>query len=43
MTAINPYRSYDPSVSLYKVPEFVIDGEKMLYHALYGNEVYAQL
>ena len=42
-TSINPYRGHDSSVSLYQVPEFVVDGEKMLFHALYGNEAYEKL
>jgi len=42
-TTMNPYRGHDASVSLYQVPEFVLGGEKMLYHALYGNEAYEKL
>jgi len=42
-TSINPYRAHDSSVSLYQVPEFVVDGEKLLFHALYGNEAYEKL
>jgi len=42
-TSMNPYRAHDSSVSVYQVPEFVVDGEKMLFHALYGNEAYEQL
>lgn len=42
-TSINPYRSHDSTVSVYQVPEFVVDGEKMLFHALYGNEAYEKL
>lgn len=42
-TTVNPYRGYDPSVSVYQVPEFVVDGEKMLYYALYGNDAYEKL
>ncbi len=42
-TSMNPYRAHDPTVSLYQVPEFVVDGEKLLYHALYGNEAYEKL
>ncbi|CAF0990726.1 unnamed protein product [Rotaria sp. Silwood1] len=42
-TTMSPYRAYDSSVSLYQVPEFVVGGEKMLYHALYGNEAYEKL
>ncbi|CAF1368739.1 unnamed protein product [Rotaria magnacalcarata] len=40
---MNPYRAHDSTVSVYQVPEFVVGGEKMLYHALYGNEAYAKL
>ncbi len=42
-TSMNPYRSHDQSVSVYQVPEFVVDGEKLLYYALYGNEAYEKL
>ncbi len=42
-TSMNPYRAHDPTVSLYQVPEFVVDGEKLLYYALYGNEAYEKL
>lgn len=42
-TTMNPYRAHDTSVSVYQVPEFVVDGEKMLFHALYGNEAYEKL
>lgn len=42
-TSMNPYRAHDSTVSVYQVPEFVVDGEKMLYHALYGNEAYEKL
>lgn len=42
-TSINPYQAHDSTVSLYQVPEFVVDGEKMLFHALYGNEAYEKL
>lgn len=42
-TAMNPYRAHDSTVSVYQVPEFVVDGEKMLFHALYGNEAYEKL
>jgi len=42
-TSMNPYRSHDASVSVYQVPEFVVSGEKLLYHALYGNEAYERL
>ena len=42
-TTMSPYRGHDSSVSVYQVPEFVVGGEKMLYHALYGNEAYEKL
>jgi len=42
-STMSPYRAHDSSVSVYQVPEFVVDGEKMLYHALYGNEAYEKL
>ena len=42
-TTMSPYRGHDASVSVYQVPEFVVGGEKMLYHALYGNEAYEKL
>ncbi len=42
-TSMNPYRAHDSSVSVYQVPEFVVDGEKFLFHALYGNEAYEKL
>ncbi|UJR34166.1 hypothetical protein I4U23_021574 [Adineta vaga] len=42
-TTMNPYRAHDSSVSVYQVPEFVVGGEKMLFHALYGNEAYEKL
>ncbi|CAF1673237.1 unnamed protein product [Adineta ricciae] len=42
-TSMNPYRAHDSSVSVYQVPEFVVGGEKMLFHALYGNEAYEKL
>ena len=42
-SAISPYRTHDSTVSVYQVPEFVVDGEKLLYHALYGNEAYEKL
>ena len=38
-----PYRNQNRTVSFYQVPEFVVSGEKMLYHALYGNEAYEKL
>jgi hypothetical protein len=40
---ISPYRDPDWSVALYQVPSLVVNGEKLLYHALYGNEAYEQL
>jgi hypothetical protein len=40
---ISAYRDQDPTVALYQVPELVVDAEKLLYHALYGNEAYGQL
>ena len=40
---MTPYRAHDSTVSLYQVPEFVVGGEKMLFHALYGNEAYEKL
>jgi hypothetical protein len=40
---IRPYRVQNSTVSLYQVPELVVCGEKMLYHALYGNEAYEKL
>ncbi len=46
MTATNtisPYQDSDLSVTLYQVPALVVDGEKLLYHALYGNQAYEQL
>ena len=42
-TMMHPYRGHVSRVSLYQVPEFVVDGEKMLYYALYGNEAYEKL
>ncbi len=42
-TSMNPYRANDSAVSIYQVPEFVVDGEKLLYYALYGNEAYEKL
>jgi hypothetical protein len=42
-TTMGPYRTHDSSVALYQVPEFVVGGEKMLFHALYGNEAYEKL
>jgi hypothetical protein len=42
-TTMTPYRAHDSTVSLYQVPEFVVGGEKMLFHALYGNEAYEKL
>lgn len=42
-SAMSAYRTHDSTVSLYQVPEFVVGGEKLLYHALYGNEAYEKL
>jgi hypothetical protein len=40
---IRPYRDQNSTIALYQVPEFVVNGEKLLYYALYGNEAYEQL
>jgi hypothetical protein len=40
---ISPYRDSNRSMALYQVPALVVDGEKLLYYALYGNEAYEQL
>jgi hypothetical protein len=40
---ISSYRNLDSIMALYQIPELVIDGEKILYHALYGDKTYEQL
>jgi hypothetical protein len=40
---ISSYRNLDSTMALYQIPELVIDGEKILYHTLYGDKTYEQL